>query len=1450
MIGFKRFIGFKDSEQTEITSEIHCLIREKDEAFFEANRYKEKIKALEERIRKIQLSKDSKYQKDTALLRRHRERLMEQLETVRQQRDNIRNQVIVIRGQRDKVKERLETVRQQRDNIRNQVIVIRGQRDKVKERLEFARQQRDNIRNQVIVIRGQRDKVKERLEFARQQRDNIRNQVIVIRGQRDKVKERLETVRQQRDNIRNQVIVIRGQRDKVKERLEFARQQRDNIRNQVIVIRGQRDKVKERLETVRQQRDNIRNQVIVIRGQRDKVKERLEFARQQRDNIRNQVIVIRGQRDKVKERLEFARQQRDNIRNQVIVIRGQRDKVKERLETVRQQRDNIRNQVIVIRGQRDKVKERLEFARQQRDNIRNQVIVIRGQRDKVKERLETVRQQRDNIRNQVIVIRGQRDKVKERLEFARQQRDNIRNQVIVIRGQRDKVKERLEFARQQRDNIRNQVIVIRGQRDKVKERLEFARQQRDNIRNQVIVIRGQRDKVKERLEFARQQRDNIRNQVIVIRGQRDKVKERLEFARQQRDNIRNQVIVIRGQRDKVKERLETVRQQRDNIRNQVIVIRGQRDKLKERLETVRQQRDNIRNQASVIKRRQENIQAEYLETINIVANAMEMSLKENDLYVLASTLAHHATKKSSHSQIRESLRNACSHLLNSSSSGLLRDKAHILLSIINFNNGLGFGAYTYLKDALSEDLKITYALHSYLSTTLQFDQGDPEKHLGDAERILFNLNIPFDSNTVTCILKSVTSAKNIPPLRKRELCSHYLKKLTFEALDASRQLTWANEFCHSRIQRLQASTQIYDNLDVQGEIINIGIMDYKVIDINFCSGNLGDYVQSIASALAWSQATGLSFDTSTTLGCTLNRVLNANTDTINHSKGNIILRPIIVDRDSAYWSDHYPEKTWFVCNGWYHHSSYNVDVEFGFPSQIVPIFVSFHLNKSAQVRPELVNYLKQHEPIGCRDWTTVFMLKTQGIAAFFSGCLTMTIGDNYSSKQSNESIESPLTAYVEAQGDNASSAQDDQFIQVGEYVKSISIEDGIQKANDLLINYLDYTQIYTSRLHCYLPCTSMGLKVSFKPKNSADQRYSGLFPLSEDQFHEIRSKLRRNLNAALSFVVNDAPSRSEFYLKWEEIWAEELSHADQLYLDSKNTSLIPSGINIKESLAILQKTSITSHSENSIEQIDTIKIAFGFDQNLINQFEITLSSIISNTASRIYCYVLGRNLPSRWISDIIRKYHNVLFKFYDMTSIDYGNKCKTLKHITVSTMDRLFLPELVNDQKIIYLDTDLIVRHDIALLWDTDVSGHFMAGVSSRFDGWKDVMTIVLRASRLCTPFEANNLRMYTYANFPGALGKNFNAGVLLLNLDRLRSAQMLDKSLTLIMNYFLNDQDILALFSNGDVLELDRSFNNIPNQSFHPDPFIVHWAGPRKPWKDDIIVPYADEYQKYESLS
>lgn len=83
-----------------------------------------------------------------------------------------------------------------------------------------------------------------------------------------------------------------------------------------------------------------------------------------------------------------------------------------------------------------------------------------------------------------------------------------------------------------------------------------------------------------------------------------------------------------------------------------------------------------------------------------------------------------------------------------------------------------------------------------------------------------------------------------------------------------------------------------------------------------------------------------------------------------------------------------------ILNGWFMHHPENWPPS----NKIKPLFVSFHINSVSldqMLRSESIEYLKRHEPIGCRDNFTVEVLKRYGIDAFFSGCLTLTLGKTY-----------------------------------------------------------------------------------------------------------------------------------------------------------------------------------------------------------------------------------------------------------------------------------------------------------------------------------------------------------------------------------------------------------------------------------------------------------------------
>lgn len=66
-------------------------------------------------------------------------------------------------------------------------------------------------------------------------------------------------------------------------------------------------------------------------------------------------------------------------------------------------------------------------------------------------------------------------------------------------------------------------------------------------------------------------------------------------------------------------------------------------------------------------------------------------------------------------------------------------------------------------------------------------------------------------------------------------------------------------------------------------------------------------------------------------------------------------------------------------------------------ASVNPLFVSVHISPEASkwmLDAKGVAYLKQHEPIGCRDFSTMRMIKEKGIECYFSGCLTLTLGEN------------------------------------------------------------------------------------------------------------------------------------------------------------------------------------------------------------------------------------------------------------------------------------------------------------------------------------------------------------------------------------------------------------------------------------------------------------------------
>jgi hypothetical protein len=103
-----------------------------------------------------------------------------------------------------------------------------------------------------------------------------------------------------------------------------------------------------------------------------------------------------------------------------------------------------------------------------------------------------------------------------------------------------------------------------------------------------------------------------------------------------------------------------------------------------------------------------------------------------------------------------------------------------------------------------------------------------------------------------------------------------------------------------------------------------------------------------------------------------------------------------IDREKLAEYKSNGEKIRVIMNAWY----------MWFPQKwppsedIVPLLISMHI--SPLVSTEMlslagINYLKKHGPVGCRDKGTEMLLKQYNIPCYFSGCLTLALGEKYKS---------------------------------------------------------------------------------------------------------------------------------------------------------------------------------------------------------------------------------------------------------------------------------------------------------------------------------------------------------------------------------------------------------------------------------------------------------------------
>ncbi len=265
---------------------------------------------------------------------------------------------------------------------------------------------------------------------------------------------------------------------------------------------------------------------------------------------------------------------------------------------------------------------------------------------------------------------------------------------------------------------------------------------------------------------------------------------------------------------------------------------------------------------------------------------------------------------------------------------------------------------------------------------------------------------------------------------------------------------------------------------------------------------------------------------------------------------------------------------------------------------------------------------------------------------------------------------------------------------------------------------------------------------------------------------------------------------------------------------------------------------------------ETIPIFFAVDNEYTPFLAVAMQSLIDNSSDKyLYSIKILHTDMSIENQNKISKYQreNVKIEFVDLNYYieKVKDKLYTRDYYTKTTYFRLFIPELYPQyDKVLYLDSDIVILADIAELYNTNMGTNLVAAAPDD----------IIQFNKVFQDYAEKVVGVSDYHHY-------FNAGVLLMNLDQMRKFKFQEKFLYLLSTVKFSvaqDQDYLNRLCKGRVTLVSRAWDRMPiptDEIKTEDIKLLHFNFACKPWHfEDVLYKeffweYAKRTEFYEKI-
>jgi lipopolysaccharide biosynthesis glycosyltransferase len=274
--------------------------------------------------------------------------------------------------------------------------------------------------------------------------------------------------------------------------------------------------------------------------------------------------------------------------------------------------------------------------------------------------------------------------------------------------------------------------------------------------------------------------------------------------------------------------------------------------------------------------------------------------------------------------------------------------------------------------------------------------------------------------------------------------------------------------------------------------------------------------------------------------------------------------------------------------------------------------------------------------------------------------------------------------------------------------------------------------------------------------------------------------------------------------------------------------------------------------------MEKINVVLAADNNYAQHAAVAMTSVLMNTRQpeQVHFYLIDDGINAtaqKQITATIQKWQSIVS--FVQPPQEKLQDVFVSGNLTRAAYYRLAIADILPTtvQKVIYLDCDLLVLKDIAVLWQLNLQGQPLAAAED----------FGILASKCKCAEKQQSFGWQPQDSY-------FNSGVLILDLVQWREQAYTDKLLRLVVakHYRHHDQDALNEVFLGHWCKLPLRWNVIPpvfnmplrvalNKKYRAlasaalqDPAIIHYAGGYKPWEYPERPGFNDKYYYYLAQS